>query len=205
MSGLGGKEVQTLFTIFQLPIVVLNFFGFVVSGVWLLVIGQWSTVGVGLIIAVFAPFALGFALLPGMIIGSPGIYFANRGVTIGVYFFGFLSSVYTYALISAWCGGVTFYFLRDAPARTFWPLLIWSYGVATSPWSYMAQKDQSVAAFLGAFFAQVAFIVMMVCLAFGMHLLDGLQVFALVMAVGVAFHMRLLAQANRIGLMRTDL
>lgn len=91
-------------------------------------------------------------------------------------FFRFLSSVYIYMLIAAWCSAVTFYFLRDAPSHAFWPLLIWSYGVATSPWSYMAQRDQSVASFYSGFFTQVAFIVMMVCMAFGVDLLDGLQV-----------------------------
>jgi hypothetical protein len=189
--------METLFNIFQIPIVVLNVFGFVISGVWLLVIGQWGSVVAGLVTAMFAPFLLGLAILPSMIFNGPTLYFAERRVTIGVYFFGFLSSVYIYTLIAAWCSAVTFYFLRDAPPHALWPLLIWSYGVATSPWSYMAQRDQSVASFYSVFFTQVAFIVMMVCMAFGVDLLDGLQVFALVMAVGVFFHMRLLAEAQR--------
>jgi hypothetical protein len=65
----------------------------------------------------------------------------------------------------------------------------------------MAQRDQSIASFYSVFFTQVAFIVMMVCLAFGVDLLDGLQVFALVMTVGVFFHMRLLADAQRMRLL----
>lgn len=36
-------------------------------------------------------------------------------------FFRFLSSVYIYMLIAAWCSAVTFYFLRDAPSHAFWP------------------------------------------------------------------------------------
>jgi len=194
-----------LFAIFQLPIVVLNALGFIVSGIWLLVIGQWRLVVAGLVVSIFAPFLLGLALLPGILIGAPGIHLANRGVTIGVYFFGFLSSAYTYVLIAAWCEGITFSFLHDAPSHAFWPLLIWSYGVATSPWSYMAQRDQSPVSILAAFFAQVAFIVMMISVAFGADLLDGLQVFSLVMAVGVFFHMRLLAEARRAGALQTDL
>lgn len=197
--------MQTLFAIFQLPIVILNFFGFVISGVWLLVIGQWGSVVAGLFISMFAPFGLGLTLLPGALIGGPGIYFANRGLTIGVYFFGFLSSVYTYVLITVWCGGLTYYFMRDAPSHAFWPMLIWSYGVATSPWSYMAQKDQAIPSFLAAFFAQVAYIIMMACVAFGVDLADGIQVFALVMMVGVFFHMRFLAEAQRMGSLDTDL
>jgi hypothetical protein len=189
--------MELLFKVFQLPIIVLNFFGFIISGIWLLVIGQWRLVVVGFLISMFAPFMLGLAILPSMIFDGPAIYFAKRKVTIGLYFFGFLSSVYIYIVIAAWCSGVTFNFLRDAPSHAFWPLLIWSYGVATSPWSYMAQRDQSIASFLTVFFTQVGFIVMMVCIALGIDLVDALQVFALVLAVGVFFHMRLLAETRR--------
>jgi hypothetical protein len=195
--------MQMIFSIFQLPIVILNFSGFIVSGIWLLIIGQWGSIVAGLIISMGAPFGLGLALLPGAIIAGPGVYFANRGVTIGVYFFGFLSSVYTYVLITAWCGGITYYFMRDASSHAFWPLLILSYGVVTSPWSYMAQRDQAIPSFLAAFFVQVGYIVMMVCVAFGVDLSDGVQVFAFVMMVGIFFHMRFLAEAQRIGILRT--
>jgi hypothetical protein len=103
---------------------------------------------------------------------------------------------------------ITFYFLRDAPSHAFWPLLIWSYGVATSPLSYMAQRDQSIASLYSVFFTQVAFIVMMASMALGLDLgldlLDGFQVFDLVMVVGVFFHMRLLADAQR-SLVQNDL
>lgn len=190
--------MKTLIAIFQLPIIVLNFFGFIVSAIWLLVLGQWRSVVVGVVISMIAPIILGLALFPGMAVAAPATYFANRKVTIGVYFFGFLASVFIYVLISAWCGGITFYFLKDAPSRAFWPLLIWSYGVATSPWTYMAQKDGAPTAFLAAFFAQAAFIMMMVCVLFGLDVEDGFQVFALVMMVGVVFHMRLLAEVLRL-------
>jgi len=178
---------------------ILNVFGFIVSAIWLLVIGQWTSVLAGLAISFIAPTLLGIALLPGMAIAAPGVYFANRSVTIGVYFFGFLSSAFIYVLITAWCGGVTFYFLRDAPANAFWPLLIWSYGVATSPWTYLAQQDQGPTSFIAAFFAQVAFIVTMLCAALGMDIADAFQIFALVMMVGVFVHMRLLAEMQRMG------
>lgn len=77
----------------------------------------------------------------GNYLAGPGIYFTKRGITIGVYFFGFLASLYTYALMTGWCGAVAFYFLDGAPPAAFWPLLIWAYGVATSPWGYMACRQ----------------------------------------------------------------
>lgn len=198
-------RVQALVTIFQLPIMFLNVFGVIGAIIWLLVIGEWRWVVAGILTIIFAPFLLGLALLPSIALGAPAIYFVKRRITILVYFFSLLSSIYIYGLISAWCGGVTFYFMREANARSFWPLLIWSYCVATSPWTYMAQKDgESIASFLAAFFAQAAFIVLMIVVAFGAPLSAGVQVFSLVMLVGIFFHMRFLAELNRMGLLRAD-
>jgi hypothetical protein len=193
--------METLINIFLLPIMILNVFGFFGSAIWLLVIGQWRSVVAGIFVFFISNFVLGLALMPGLLVGAPGIYFAKRRITIGVYFFGFLSSLYTYVLITAWCGTITFYFLRDAPAGAFWPLLIWAYGVATAPWTYMAQRDESIAAFIATFFMQVAYIVMMVALAFGVSLASAADVFGLVMAVGVITQMRMLAEANRMGIL----
>jgi hypothetical protein len=181
---------------------VLNLFGFVGSAIWLLIIGEWRSVVAGLFITIAAPFFLGLAILPSLALTGPSVYFAKRGITIGVYFFSFLASIYIAALITAWCGGITFYFLSNVPSHGFWPMLIWSYGVATSPWTYMAQKDDSIGSMLAAFFAQVAFIVMMLSMAFGANLEVGAQVFGVVMAVEVLFHMRLLAEMQRSGAFR---
>jgi hypothetical protein len=192
--------MQAIFSIFQLPILILNVFGFIGSAVWLLILGQWRLVLVGLLMSATAPFFLGLASLPTVLLGGPGIFFAKRGITIGVYFFSFLASIYIAALISAWCGTVTFYFLNGAAKQAFWPLLIWSYGVATSPWTYMAQQDGSVASMLAAFFAQPAFIVMMIGLAFGADLTSATQIFAAVMVLEGFFHMSLVADVQREGL-----
>jgi hypothetical protein len=180
---------------------ILNVCGFIGSGIWLLVIGQWRSVVAGILVCVIAKFVISLALLPSVALGAPGIYFAKRRITIGIYFFGLLSSIYTYVLITAWCAGVTFYFLNDAPAGAFWPLLIWAYGVATAPWTYLAQEDQSIAGFMATFFMQVAYIVMMAAIALGLSLSAAAEVFAVVMAIGVITHMRMLAEAKRAGLL----
>lgn len=194
--------MKTLVNIFLLPIMILNIFGFIGSAIWLLVIGQWRSVVAGIFIAFVANFVIGLALLPGLALGAPAIYFAKRRITIGVYLFGLLSSIYTFVLITAWCAAVTFYFLRDASGGAYWPLLIWAYGIATAPWTYMAQKDESIPAFIATFFMQTAYIVMMIAIALGVSLSSAVDVFGVVMVVGVITQMRFLAEANRMGLLQ---
>jgi hypothetical protein len=157
--------MAALMGIFQLPIVLLNTVGFIVSAIWLLIIGEWRSVVAGIAMSFFAPFLLGLALLPALIFGAPAMFLARRGVTIGLYFFSFLGSLYTAVIITVWCVGVAIYFLENASSSAFWPTLVWSYGVATSPWTYMAQREDAIPAMLAAFFAQLAFLAMMVALA----------------------------------------
>jgi hypothetical protein len=196
--------MSALVTIFQFPIVLLNLFGFIGSAIWLLLVGRWKEVLIGIIASVVAPFLLGLALLPSFLVGAPAIYFAKRRFTLGLYFFSLLSSTYICAIIVTWCGGVLFFFLRDASSNAFWPLLIWSYGVATSPWTYMAQKDESPASVMAAFFTQVAFIVLMAAVALGASLESAVQIFTLIMVIEIFFHMHLIVQLNRAGLLESD-
>src|SRR5262249_25053208 len=106
--------MQAIFAIFQLPIMLLNVFGAIGAVIWLLVIGEWRWVVAGILTIILAPFLLGLALLPSVALGVPAMYFVKRRITILVYFFSLLSSIYIYGLISAWCGGVTFYFMRQS-------------------------------------------------------------------------------------------
>jgi hypothetical protein len=194
-----------LFNIFQVPILILNFFGFFVSGIWLLVIGQWRMVVAGFLSIVVANFAIGIALLPGAILAGPAVYMAKKRITIGLYFFGFLSAIYTYTVITAWCGAVTFTLLRDAPSGALWPLLIWAYGITTAPWTLMARREGSITALLAGLMVQVAYIVMMGAIAlFGVDLVGGMNAFTGVIAIGVILHMRMLVDMRRAGMLEMD-
>jgi len=155
--------VQTFVTVFQLPIMFLNMFGTIDAVIWLLVVGEWRWVIAGILTIIFAPFLLGLVLLPGLALSAPAVFCAKRRIMIGVYFFSFLSSIYNYGVIAAWCGGVTYYFMREVNSHSFWPLLIWSYCVATSPWDLHGTKGRRFDPFIsGSIFC-----------AGGVHCVDG--------------------------------
>ena len=184
-------------TIFQRPIMLLNIFGVMGSAIWLLVIGKWASVVNGIIASMIGHFLLFFLLPLGFLFAAPMAWALRRGIAIGVYFFGFLLSVYTYFVISVWCRGVIINSMEGVSAGAFWPMLIWSYGVATSPLTYMAWKDNGIAAHMAAFFMQAAYIVMMVAMAFGADLTTGAQAFYLVVIVGIFFHMQIFVEMRR--------
>jgi hypothetical protein len=83
-----------------------------------------------------------------------------------------------------------FLFLSNAREQAFWPLLIWSYGVALGPWMYLAHWDQgSEAGDYSAWttlFAEVSYVVTgLVVAVHGLTLRGVVMTFGSVMLVGM--------------------
>jgi hypothetical protein len=126
--------------VLAIPLLALNLLGGAVSGVWLLLIGEWRMVLLGVAILSVSGFVLGAAvLLPPLLIAVTLASVRKRPVQI---FVAALGSLYAGAVILLWCVGVLWLFGRQASTRSVVPVLIWSYGVAVGPWANMASHDQ---------------------------------------------------------------
>jgi hypothetical protein len=169
----------------------LNFFGSIVAVVWLLILGEWRIVLGSIAVLVIAPLALGLLLLPGMLFGAPALSLAERRHTGLAVPFTFLTITWTHVVISAWALAVFLVASAHLTQANFWPLLLWSYGVAVGPWSYMAAKEQTSAeGGLGSgitlFFTQLAYVVMLGAgVVFRLPIGELFLVFASVMVVSV--------------------
>jgi hypothetical protein len=185
------KALTGIITALSVPLVILNMLGGIVSGIWLAFLRDWRTIGLGIAFFFASTIILGFVLMPSMLLMAPAAYFAEKGKTIGVVCFGTLSSLYTLALIAIWCCGVLFLFVNDATASNIIPRLIWSYGVATGPWAYMASKEQGpgsegLASSIATFLAQLAYLVIMVLvLITPITLIAAIKIFGGFMLVGL--------------------
>lgn len=197
------KVLTGFLTAFSIPLMVLNVLGGITSGVWLVVLRDWNTLGLGVGLFIGSTLILGFALMPSMLLAAPAAYFAERGKTIGLVLFGALGSLYTLALITVWCCGALFLFVKDASAASLIPRLIWSYGVATGPWASMALKeegpeDQGSAATFAAFLAQPAYLVIMLLVIFSsITWIGALRVFGAFMLIALAIQMAVFVMYQR--------
>lgn len=185
------KALVRLIAALSIPLMLLNVLGGIVSGIWLAILGEWGAIVTGVLSVFVSSELLGFALMPGLLFAAPAAYCAEKGKTIGLVLFVALSSIYTMGLITAWCCAVLFYFVRDATTTTVIPLMIWSYGVAIGPWSYMASKDQGpggegFASTMATFLAELAYVVIILLFLFSRITRFGaIKVFGGIMAVGV--------------------
>jgi len=184
------------------PFAYLNLLGGIVAGIWLAILGQWGTIVGGLFLFFTATFVINFVLIPMRLFIPPAVYCAEKGKTFGLLFFSALSNLYVITVMTVWCCGVLFTFVKDATSSSLIPLLIWSYGIATGPWAYMASRDQEVggspATAITTFLAQIGYVVIMLMVIFStITTIQALQVFAGFMVVGWVIQMIMVYQMRK--------
>lgn len=181
--------MRALIALLIVPLMLLSLLGGIVSGIWLAILGQWWAIGYG-VAGLFLTFILGLIQMPGLLFGIPAVLLLERRRTVLAFPFILLSQLYTYAVVTAWCMLVFYLFISRASQDSFWPLLIWSYGVALGPWMFLAEKDQQAdpdaPATFTTFFAQISYIVTaLVVILDGVPLLTLTMIFGGVMLIGM--------------------
>jgi len=182
------KFLTGIFSALSFPLFILNMFGGIIAGVWLVVLGEWREIGFGVLIFFVSTFLLRLILMPTVLFGLPTAYFANRKNTLGIIFFSSLGSIYIYGMITIWCCWIFFLFVRNlTPANTI-PTLIWSYGIATGPWAYIASKEQGASSFgsmLAIILTQFAYLtILILVLIYSVTDIHPLPIFFGFMSIG---------------------
>lgn len=181
--------MQAIVQALSIPIILLNVFGGIASGIWLAVQGQWWAIGYGFLVALFSRFFLGVAMLPGLLFGGPAAILAEKGRYMLATPFVVLSQIYTYAVITVWCLWVLHLFISNSGTASFVALLIWSYGVALGPLMYQTQQEVhgggGEGALMTTFVAQIAYIAVMLFLLLSSGTLATIfMLFGAIMCVG---------------------
>lgn len=193
-------SLAKLLGVLIVPLTILNVFGGIVSGIWLAVLGEWGLIGFGILMLIFSGMFLGLVLAPGVIFALPAAAMLEKGNKLGGYFFGLLSNVYTVGILTAWCIAVLIYYINRADSDSLVPILIWSYGVATGPIMWLAQKEQNEYAMITTFFVELAYVMTILAILFvGVSLPTVMVLFGAIMTVGliVQFSVAYLAQKSQ--------
>jgi hypothetical protein len=102
--------IATIIRLISIPVMLLNLGGGIVGGIWLVVLGKWGLLGIGLASVFISSIGLGLALTPSMLFSMPGAVALERGK----YVLGILclmaGNLWTYAVMTVWCVGC-FYFV----------------------------------------------------------------------------------------------
>lgn len=136
------KLITSAVVILMIPLLLLNLFGGIFSGIWLAFAGEWSILFIGLIYAIFSLFFITLLMIPYLgAIALAGVMWEKKNA-LGSGFAILLSQSLLYALYLG-LGYVVFYtVLNSAESSTSQAiLLIWAFAIASGPWTYMAGKD----------------------------------------------------------------
>lgn len=190
-------------------LLILNALGGIVSGIWLTLIGQCWALGVGLVCLFVSHFLVGILLMPSLLFDVPAATLFERGKQGVATVLAGVSNLYTAGLIAVWGIGVLYFFASRATADSVIPLLIWSYGVAIGPWSFLASKDLQAGgnecSAMATFFLQVGYVVAIVLVLVSRSLAPGAFVLAAAMGINWLLHMTLMcAQLRAESLMRDN-
>jgi hypothetical protein len=179
------KYLTSAITVISLPLMILNMFGGIVSGIWLICLGEWSVIGLGIASLFASTFLLGLAMTPAMLLTVLAAKCAEKNRGWGLILFGSLTALYQYILIAVWCLMVFFLIANNATDRTVIPRMIWAYGMAIGPWAYMASREQGVAATIIVFFTAVSCLVtMLLAILTPVTRLTVMETFGCLMFVG---------------------
>lgn len=165
------RTISALIAAIAIPLGLLNMFGGIVAGIWLAILGEWAVIALGIGILFVGAFAVSLLLMPGMGVAAFGIAVLDRGNRFVGWTLILLASPWTYVVIITWEIGMFLVFGRHVTSDNAIPMWLWTYGAATGVWSYLASKERQSGddggAAMTAFAAQIAFIVLSVCLIWG--------------------------------------
>lgn len=200
-----GSTMHTVITAvsaMMIPLSLLNLLGGVVSGTLLAILGQWRAIGIGIAYLFVSGIVVSLALMPSMLLAAPAMYCAKKGNSPGMFLFLFLSILYAMALMTFWCMGVLYLFVKMADSKSLVPMLIWSYGVAMAPWIQLARKDQQAGgnefSLFSTLLAEVAYIPAILMILVANASPDQVFImFGSIMAVGMIFEFWVALSADK--------
>src|SRR3546814_1412099 len=77
------KALENLMGAFSVVLVLLNALGGVVAGIWLAILGEWGSIGYGLMFGIGGAMLISFAMLPGMLLAGPAVMMDKKGIKSG--------------------------------------------------------------------------------------------------------------------------
>lgn len=122
------------------PLAILNWTSGIVGGVWLAFLGEWRLLVLGIIVIFSGTFLLSFVLMIGIGVAAVGVMASKVAKVLGYPFLA-AAGLINFAIVTAATVIVFSIAVNARSHEIVWPYLLWSYAVATTPWTSMAQRE----------------------------------------------------------------
>ncbi len=162
--------ISGIFSTISVPIMLLNVFGGIISGIWLIALGQWKLVVGAFFFTMLVPWAYSLVAILQMPLAALLMYAQERNKKKLCLTLGFINIFISHLIILIYVFFIVGIAVDISIYRNLntYVLLLLGYGVATSPFSYMASKEgpDSLASMLGVFVAQMSYLIFAIAYIF---------------------------------------
>lgn len=157
--GLAIKVGSAFVSVILTPLIILNFFSGIAGGIWLAIIGQWWTIGLGFLFGFLMPYIYAVVSLPGLGLGILAVRAGETGNKLPAAILGFMASVFHYVVIAIWCFFIFSYFAESIGTNSPIPYLLWIHSTTMAPLGWMASKEppENTGTSIALVFAQLNF------------------------------------------------
>lgn len=157
-----GAVLGAIISLVSLPLMILNLFGGIVAGIWLIVLGHWVQFGLGIGILIGGSTLLGLIIMPSIPFEMGGMALMKKGRAFLGMPLILAGGLWIYFVIYMWCG-FTFATMVGMAEGHMVPSALWGYANAVGPWGYMASKGakEETGSMLSVFAAQLGCVAMM--------------------------------------------
>jgi hypothetical protein len=151
----------------MVPVLVLNSLGVIAGAIWLAALGRWGTLGLGVVAMILGGLLLSLLMMPILALALPMNWLLERNRRGAALLVGAFVLLLNVAIVAGWMFIAFWYFVGNGmrPGDSLWtllPLMLWAYGVASAPVSFLASKEQEgSAATLVTFFAELGLVALM--------------------------------------------
>lgn len=148
--------VKKLIDLFSPTIIIMNYLAGIVGGIWLVLLGSWEIVLLGVIASLFMPSAYSLFFLPslGIMAWAANDIEKNRKIPVIRLF---LANFWQNFIIVFWILSVYGFYINSNNSLPLLPLILSAYSTSISPLIYMARKEtpDSFGTFIGLFYAEL--------------------------------------------------
>jgi hypothetical protein len=123
----------------SVPLLVLNWIAVFVGGIWLLFLGDWGALGIGVVVFIVGTFFLSVVMSVALVFALPAERLHAISPILSAPFLA-AGFIFTFVVITAWCVGIS-YVITERPHTNVWPYILWAYAVATAPLTTMARGE----------------------------------------------------------------
>jgi len=119
----------------------LNYLAGIVGGIWLLLLGSWEFVLLGILFVISMPFIYSLTFLFSAPLTMVSSYFYKKKKKILTYIFVFGGNIISNLVISYWVFFVFKFFMSYSTTYNHWAFILWGYSTMLAPLAKMARAE----------------------------------------------------------------